>query len=256
MRLADKAAVVTGAAQGIGAAIASRFAAEGAYVACADIRSEGLARTVGAIRAAGGEAGAVVVDIATPEGNQAAVEDAFNARGRLDIFHANAALQLMGRIEATTEETWDRIFNTNLRGVYLGVRAALPKLRASGGGSIIITASVLGIVGDPDLPAYGASKGGLRALCRALAVAHGPENIRVNAICPGDVTTPLLEEFFAFQTDPLASRRAIEAKYPIGRFATPSDIASAALFLASEDAAYITGTDLIIDGGLMASVYR
>jgi NAD(P)-dependent dehydrogenase (short-subunit alcohol dehydrogenase family) len=136
-----------------------------------------------------------------------------------------------------------------------GIQAALPALRAAGGGSIVITASLLGIVGDPDLPVYGAMKGGVRAMCRSLATAYGPEQIRVNTICPGDVDTLLLRDFFAFQSDGLASRERLLERYPLGRFASPSDIAHAALFLASDDSQYITGTDLVVDGGLLARIY-
>ncbi len=144
---------------------------------------------------------------------------------------------------------------TNLRSVYLGVRHALPHLREGGGGSVIMTASVLGIVGDPDLPAYGAMKGGLRALCRSLAAAHGPENIRVNTICPGDVETSMVREFFAYQPDPEAARRELTERYPLRRFATPRDVANVAVFLASDDANYLTGIDIVVDGGLLARIY-
>ena len=158
-------------------------------------------------------------DISTAEGNDRAMSAAVDAFGGLDIFHANAAIQVMGHLEETDEATWDALHAVNLRGVYLGIRRALPELRERGGGSIVITASLLGIVGDPDLPAYGAMKGGLRALCRSLATAHGPEGIRVNTICPGDVETPLLAEFFDFQPDPEAARKEISDRYPLRRFA-------------------------------------
>jgi NAD(P)-dependent dehydrogenase (short-subunit alcohol dehydrogenase family) len=128
-------------------------------------------------------------------------------------------------------------------------------MRARGGGSIVITASLLGITGDPDLPAYGATKGGLRAMCRSLAASLGPDNIRVNTICPGDVETPLLKEFFDFQPDPAAARKQITDRYPLGRFAEPRDVANAAVFLGSDDACYLTGIDILVDGGLRARIY-
>jgi NAD(P)-dependent dehydrogenase (short-subunit alcohol dehydrogenase family) len=180
------------------------------------------------------------------------VAETVGAFGGLDVLHANAAVQLMGRLEDTTEEQWDRTHATNLKGVFLGVKHALPHFRARGGGSIIMTASLLGYVGNPDLPAYGAMKGGLRSLCRSLATAYGPENIRVNTICPGDVDTPLLQEYFDGHADPEASRREIMDRYPLQRFATPRDIANVALFLASEEASYLTGIDVVVDGGLFA----
>jgi len=144
---------------------------------------------------------------------------------------------------------------TNLRGAFLGIKACLPAMRGRGGGSIVITASLLGIVGDPDLPAYGAAKGGLRAMCRSLATSLGPENIRVNTICPGDVETPLLQEFFDFQPDPAAARKEVTDRYPLRRFAAPRDVANVAVFLASDEASYLTGIDVVVDGGLLARIY-
>jgi len=255
MRLAGKTALVTGAARGIGEASARRFAQEGAGVVCVDVNAASVDLVVADIVRDGGRAIAVCADVSTADGNDAAISAAVDALGGLDIFHANAAIQVMGHLEETDETTWDALHAVNLRGVYLGIRRALPELRRRGGGSIVITASLLGIVGDPDLPAYGAMKGGLRALCRSLAAAHGPENIRVNTICPGDVETPLLAEFFDFQLDPEAARREISDRYPLRRFATPLDVANVALFLASDEASYLTGIDIVVDGGLLARIY-
>ena len=255
MRLEGKVAIVTGAGRGIGEATARRFAEEGAAVACVDIDAAASSATAHAIEQAGGRALAVAADISTPDGNRAMVEETVAAFGGLDVLHANAAVQFMGHLEATPAHEWDRLHATNLRGVYLGIQQALPRLRERGGGAVIITASLLGIVGDPDLPAYGAMKGALRALCRSLAVAHGPENIRVNTICPGDVETPLLAQFFAYQPDPIAARREVTERYPLRRFATPADIANVALFLASDEASYLTGIDVVVDGGLLARIY-
>ena len=254
MRLTGKVAVVTGASGGIGSAVAERFAEEAASVACVDLDPR-VEETVARIRAAGGHAIEVVADVSTDEGNERAVAAAVKAFGGLDVFHANAAVQVMGRLERSTPDDWESLFRTNLYGAAAGLRAALPELRKRGGGSLIVTASLLGIVGDPDLPAYGAMKGGLRALVRSLATAHGPENVRVNAICPGDVETPILADFFAYQPDPEAARREITERYPLRRFASPRDVANLALFLASDESSYVTGTDLVIDGGLLARIY-
>ncbi|GAA3201077.1 SDR family NAD(P)-dependent oxidoreductase [Nonomuraea roseoviolacea] len=252
MRLAGKVAIVTGAAGGIGAATAARFAAEGAFVTCVDLRAEAVAELAGRI---GPHAHGIAADVASPDDNARIVEQTVRRFGGVDVFVANAAVQFMGRIDDTAPEQWDRLHAVNLRGVYLGVQAVLPALRHRGGGSIVITASLLGIVGDPDMPAYGAMKGGLRSMARALAAAHGPEGVRVNTICPGDVETELLDDFFAFQPDPHAARERLVERYPLRRFAAPDDVAAAALFLASDDAAYITGTDLVVDGGLLAQIY-
>lgn len=256
MRLQGKVAIVTGAAGGIGSATCRRFAEEGCSVVCVDRSSDPLSQLVEEItNSTGAPALAVTADVSSDEGNRAAVAAANDNFGGLDIFHANAATQIMNRLEATAFDDWSTQFRTNLYGVASGFRHALPALRARGGGSLIATASVLGIVGDPDLPAYGAMKGGLRALVRSLATAHGAEDIRVNSICPGDVETPLLDEYFSFQPDPAAAKTRVVAQYPLGRLARPEDIANAALFLASDESSYISGVDIIIDGGLLAKIY-
>lgn len=255
MRLTGKTAMVTGAGRGIGAAIALRLAEDGACVTCADIDADSAQATAQAIENAGGTALAVHADVATDAGNRETVERSVASFGGLDVVVLNAAVQFMALLEDTPELEWDRMHDTNLRGVYLGIRAALPYLRRRGGGSILVTASVLGIVGDPDMPAYGAMKGGLRALVRAVATGHGPENIRCNAICPGDVETPMGADFFAHQPDPEGARQQILERYPLRRFASPRDIANVVAFLASDDASYLSGIDVVVDGGLLARVY-
>jgi NAD(P)-dependent dehydrogenase (short-subunit alcohol dehydrogenase family) len=255
MRLQGKVAIVTGAGRGIGEATATRFAEDGAAVVCVDVSGDGAEATARAISEAGGRAMAVEADVATSDGNARMVAEAVDRFGGLDVLHANAAVQIMGLLEETSEKDWDTLHATNLRGVYLGIQHALPRLRERGGGSVIITASLLGIVGDPDMPAYGAMKGGLRALCRAIATAHGPENIRCNTICPGDVETPMVEDFFAHQSDPQAAREEVTARYPLRRFASPRDVANVAVFLASDEASYLSGIDIVVDGGLLARIY-
>lgn len=255
MRLEAKVAIVTGAGQGIGEATAIRLAEEGASVTCVDIHGEAAARTARSIEAAGGRAIAVTADVATEDGNRLLAAETADRFGGLDIFHANAGVQLMARLEDTSLEAWDRLQSTNLRGAFLGIRAVMPLLRRRGGGSVIITSSLLGIVGDVDMPAYGATKGGLRAMARSLAAAHGPENIRFNTICPGDVDTPLNIEFLEAQANPEEARRAITDRYPLRRFASSRDIANVVLFLASDEAAYVNGTDIVVDGGLLARIY-
>lgn len=255
MRLTGKVAIVTGAGGGIGAATVKRFVDEGSMVACVDVDPEAAAIVADRVGAPKGTAIAITADISTREGNHQMVEETVARFGGLDIFHANAAIQVMGRLEDTTEADWDRLEATNLRGVFLGMQEALPRLRERGGGSIIVTASLLGIVGDPDMPAYGAMKGGLRALCRSVATAHGPENIRCNTICPADVDTPMNIEFFEHQDDPIAARAEVTEKYPLRRFATPDDVANVAVFLASDEARYLSGIDIVVDGGLLARIY-
>lgn len=255
MRLERKVAIITGAGRGIGRATAIRFAEEGAATVCADVEGTSAQTTAEGITGSGGRALAVTADVATEEGNRSMVEAALAAFGGLDVLHANAAVQFMGGLEATPTGAWDRMHAANLRGVYLGIKEALPHLRARGGGSVILTASLLGIVGDPEMPAYGAMKGGLRAMTRALAAAHGPENVRFNTICPGDVETEMNKEFFDFQPDPEVARKAITDRYPLRRFASPVDVANVAVFLASDEASYLTGIDIVVDGGLLARIY-
>lgn len=255
MRLQGNVTIVTGAGRGIGEATAHRFAQEGAAVACVDIDGAGAAATARSIEQSGGTAFAIEADLSTEDGNRDMIENTVARFGGLDTLHANAAVQFMGLLEQTPTQEWDRMQETNLKGVFLGIRHALPRLRERGGGSIIITASVLGIVGDPDMPAYGAMKGGLRAMCRAVATAHGPENIRCNTICPGDVDTVMNAEFFDHQPDPEAARRELTDRYPMRRFATPRDVANVAVFLASDEASYLTGIDIVVDGGLLARIY-
>lgn len=251
-RLAGKVALITGAARGIGRATAERFAAEQAHVICADTDADGVHATTEFIAHRGGAATPLVADVRAAT---ALIADAMAVHGRIDVLHANAAAQVMGDLEHTTPQDWDLMYSVNQRAVAESIREVLPHMRANSGGSIILTASLLALTGDPDLAMYGATKGALHALCRAVATAAGPDNIRCNTLCPGDVDTEMVREFFAFQADPEGARRDIEAKYPLRRIAQPHDVANAALFLASDEAAYITGTDIVIDGGLRARIY-
>jgi NAD(P)-dependent dehydrogenase (short-subunit alcohol dehydrogenase family) len=239
----------------VGAAIAYCAAQDGARVTAVDVDVGGLDALVAMAKAEQLELQGVVADVATAEGNARAVAAAETCYGALNSFVANAAIIRFADSMATTEDDWDAIHRVNLRGVHLGIQAALPALRRSGGGSLILLASVLGLVGDPLLPAYGAAKGGLRALCRSVAVAYGGENIRCNTICPGDIETEMMRMQFELEANPAAARERTLAHYPLRRFASPRDVANAALFLASEQASYITGIDLIVDGGLLARCY-
>jgi NAD(P)-dependent dehydrogenase (short-subunit alcohol dehydrogenase family) len=255
MRLKGKVAVVTGAARGVGAAIVGALAREGAAVVAVDVRAEGLEEAVRSLRAKGGAVTAIAADISTKGGNSSAVSCAVREYGGLDCLVANAAIQRFGKLADTPEGVWDEVQAVNLKGVYLGCQAAIPEMIRRGGGSLILTASVLGIVGDADLAAYGAAKGGLRALCRSAAVAYGPHQIRCNTICPGDIRTEIFDEYIGRAADPAAELQRLCALYPLGRIASPEDVANAAVFLASDESTFITGTDLLIDGGLLAKVY-
>jgi len=255
MRLKDKVALITGAGSGIGRASAIRFAQEGARVVVVDWKPQGGQKTVAKIRAQGGEAIFVEADVSRDEDARRMIQTAVRAYGGLHVLFNNAAIQVFGTLPDTSEADWQRVMDVNLKGVYLGCKYAIPQMIAQGGGSIINMSSALGLVGDPDLPAYGATKGGILAMTRSMAQAHGRQGIRVNAICPGDVETPIVEEYFAHQPDPEEARRRIAAEYALGRIARPEEIANVALFLASDESSFITGTYIVVDGGLTSKCY-
>jgi NAD(P)-dependent dehydrogenase (short-subunit alcohol dehydrogenase family) len=255
MHLKGQSLLVTGAARGVGEVIAYTAACEGACVTAVDKDPEGLVRLSERAKAQGLQIQPIVADVSKAPDNVRAVMHAEQAFGPLNTFIANAAVIRFADALATSEEDWDAIHCVNLKGVHLGVQAALPSLRRAGGGSIVMLASVLGFVGDPVLTAYGAAKGGLRAMCRSLAVAYGADKIRCNAICPGDIETAMMRAQLALEPDPEAARARMLSHYPLQRFASPQDVADAAIFLASDRASYITGTDLVIDGGLLAKCY-
>jgi NAD(P)-dependent dehydrogenase (short-subunit alcohol dehydrogenase family) len=255
VRLADKVAIVTGAGRGIGAATARRFAHEGAAVCCVDRDARAVDETVADLRARGGNAISLVLDVSQIADNEVMVQETVRTLGGLDILHANAATALVAPLDDTSQPQWRALVESNIYGVANGIASAVPELRKRGGGSVIITSSVVAFVGDAEMPAYSATKGAVSALCRSLAVAYGPSGIRVNTVCPGDVETEMLDRYLQAAEDPSAARAAMIASYPLGRFASPDDIAAAATFLASDDSCYVTGTELRVDGGLLAGIY-
>ncbi|WP_028923235.1 SDR family NAD(P)-dependent oxidoreductase [Pseudonocardia acaciae] len=252
--LTGKVVVVTGAAGGIGSEVVRRCAEEGAAVLAVDRDAGGLDRVLAGLPA-GSRVRPFAVDIAAPDAMAAAFGSARDAFGGVDVFHANAAVQVMGGLADTTAADWDRMYEVNQRAVAAGIREVVPHLRERGGGTILVTASLLALTGDADLPMYGATKGALRALCRSVAAAYGRDNIRCNTICPGDVDTPMVREFFDYQPDPDQARADVERKYPLGRLASPRDVAEVAVFLASDRASYLSGIDVVVDGGLLARIY-
>ena len=252
MRLKDKVALITGAGSGIGRESAVRLAEEGASVVVVDVNELGGQETTGMVRAAGGKAVFVRADISKAADCQQMIVAAEEAFGGLHVLFNNAGIMLAEDDDAvnTDEAIWDFTMNVNLKGVFLGCKYGIPALRRSGGGSVINVASFVALVGaaTPQL-AYTASKGGVLSMTRELAVIHARENIRVNALCPGPLRTELLMK--VLDTEEKRQRRLVHI--PMGRFGQASEIAQAALFLASDEASFVTGATFTVDGGITAA---
>ena len=249
MRLEDKVALITGAAGGIGRETALLFAREGARIVAVDVNVEGTAETVSLVQQEGGEAISVIADVSASEDCQRMVQEAESQFAGLHVLFNNAGIMDHSDSDAveTSEEVWDRTMAINLKGVFLGCKFGIPALRRACGGSVINTASFVALMGaaTPQL-AYTASKGGVLAMTRELAVIHARENIRVNALCPGPLHTELLMSFL--DTDEKKQRRLVHI--PMGRFGLASEMAQAALFLAGDESSYVTGTEFTVDGGI------
>jgi meso-butanediol dehydrogenase / (S,S)-butanediol dehydrogenase / diacetyl reductase len=245
MRLAGKVALITGGGSGIGKAIAMAFVREGAQVVIAGRDSKKLELAAAEI---GGECLAVSADVSSASGVQKLVSAAVDKFKQVNILVNNAAVLLPGTAESLTEEDFDQTMAINVRGLWLMSRGVLPQMRAGGAGSIINIGSVLSLVGARNRVAYSASKGAVVAMTRAMALDHASENIRVNCICPGIVATEMVAKF---NTDEAVRKQRL-ALHPMGRFGEPDDIARAAVFLASEESGWTTGSVLTIDGGYSA----
>jgi meso-butanediol dehydrogenase/(S,S)-butanediol dehydrogenase/diacetyl reductase len=251
-RLSGKAAIVTGAGTGIGRAITVALAREGAKVAVASRRRERLEEVAQVIRQAGGEAIATVCDVANEADTQRAVQEAEHAFGYVNVLVNNAGALSVSTAESISVADWDRLMATNLKGPFLMSRAVLPAMRRAGGGSIVNVGSILGLIGMKDRAAYCASKGGVTMLTKAMALDHAHEKTRVNCICPAIVETDLIRELFSKTEEGQRVREGRLATLPLGRFGKPDDVAELAVFLASEESSWMTGTAIPIDGGLSA----
>ncbi|AKS31872.1 SDR family NAD(P)-dependent oxidoreductase [Mycolicibacterium goodii] len=241
--------IVTGVASGLGSVLAREFAAEGARVLGCDVHDEAGTATmdgIGRYRH---------TDVSKEAEVEALVDEAVAWFGRLSVMVNNAAIQVEQELADTTEEQLDRVLGVNLKGPFFGCKHAIRVMRGAGGGAIVNVSSVLAVTGDPMLAAYGAAKGGVLALTKSAAVRYGRDGIRCNTVLPGDMQTEMVEAYFAAAEDPAALRAQAEGEYPLGRIGEPREVARAVLFLASDDASFVTGEALVVDGGLLAQCY-
>ena len=248
-RLDGRVCVVTGVASGLGQAIARELAAEGGIVVGCDVQDAAGAQSMAAIGSY------VHADVSRESDVAALLAAALERHGRVDVMVNNAAIQIEEELAETSEEQLDRVLGTNLKGVFFGCKHAVLTMRPAGGGVIVNVASILALVGDGILAAYCAAKGGVLGITRATAVQYGSAGIRCNAICPGDIDTPLVQAYFDTADDPAALRAEVSAEYPLGRIAQPREIARAVVFLASDDASFMSGQPLVVDGGLLDTCY-
>jgi NAD(P)-dependent dehydrogenase (short-subunit alcohol dehydrogenase family) len=249
MRLDGKVAFISGGARGQGAAEARLFAREGARVVFGDILDEEGRKVEAEIRESAGEAIYLHLDVTNEADWAAAVETAVSHYGKLDILVNNAGVVSWGTLEDTTTEEWDRVMDVNAKGVFLGTKAAIPEMRKAGGGSIVNISSISGMIGQDSIQSvYNASKGAVRLLTKATAIQYAKEGIRANSVHPGSVATLMNA---ARRADPELYRQSL-SRIPLGRVAEPEEIAYAVLYLASDESSFVTGSELVIDGGFTA----
>ena len=249
MRLQGKVAFISGGARGMGATEAQFFAREGARVAIGDILEEEGKQVEAQIQETGGEALFIRLDVTSEEEWRRAIAATVARFGGLDILVNNAGISRRGGLEDTSEETWDEVMDVNAKGVFLGTKMAIPEMRRAGGGSIINISSQMGIVGsETSNPAYHASKGAVRTFTKAAALLHAKDGIRVNSVHPGPILTPMSQERMADE----AERSYTISWVPLGRIGRPEDVAFGVLYLASDESSFVTGAELVIDGGWIA----
>jgi NAD(P)-dependent dehydrogenase (short-subunit alcohol dehydrogenase family) len=254
MELEGKVALVTGAAKGIGRAAVEVMLREGARVLLLDCDSQAGEAALASLSAASGRAAFLTADISKPDHARAAVDRAVALFARLDILVNNAGIQCYGDAVEISEELWDRTLDVNLKGGWLMTKFSVPAMLASGGGSIVNVASVQGLVAQRGACAYGTSKHAMIGLTRTCAVDFASRGIRVNCVCPGSIDTPMLQSTIQRAADPAALRRILDRLHPIGRIGRPAEVAEVICFLASDRASFMTGSIVVVDGGLIVPV--
>jgi cyclopentanol dehydrogenase len=248
-RLDGKVALISGGARGQGATEVHLFVREGAKVVFGDVLDEEGRQVEAAVRTGGGEARYVHLNVTSEADWRRAVETAVQHYGRLNVLVNNAGILIRKGIEETTEDDWDRIMAVNVKGVFLGTKYAIPAMRRAGGGSIINISSTAGLVGNPyGSSAYTASKGGVRLFTKATAIQHAPDNIRCNSVHPGPIDTDMIRDTLS---DPALRAQRLQ-RIPLGKVGTVEDVAYGVLYLASDEASFVTGSELVIDGGATA----
>ena len=249
MRLSDKVAFISGGARGMGAAEARMFAQEGAKVVVGDLLEDEGRRVEAEINETGGDALFLRLDVTSEAEWQQVISSTVARFGKLDILVNNAGISAQGLVEYVTEEDWDKLMAVNAKGVFLGTKVAIPEMRRTGGGSIVNISSQLGIVGtESSSPQYQASKGAVRLFTKAAAIQYAKDGIRVNSVHPGPILTPMTEPR---RSDPEAARQFV-SRVPLGRYGEPQEVAYGVVYLASDESSYVTGSELVIDGGWTA----
>ena len=252
MKLENRVAIVTGAASGIGAASARLFAAEGARVALVDLDEKGLGKIASEVEGAGGEALTIAADVSNADQAREGIARTMAAWGRIDVLLTAAGISLGGTVDSLDEATWDKTFAVNVKGTYLWIHHAIQPMIAARSGAIVTVGSQLAQSSLGGNAAYVASKGAIASFTKTIAVDHARQGIRINALMPGVIDTPMPARSLQRQADPEAARLFWKQRHPMGRIGQPEEVAKAALFLASDDSSFVTGTLLFVDGGWTA----
>jgi NAD(P)-dependent dehydrogenase (short-subunit alcohol dehydrogenase family) len=253
--LEGQVAVVTGGASGLGRAIVARLARAGAVVVSVDRDHERGEAVAAALTGEGLRVFFRPGDVTHEDDVKAAIDHAAGLTGRLDILCNNAGMQLIAPLHETTNEQWELVFAVNVRSTFWGCKHALAHMRPQRSGAIVNTASISSFMGDPLLPAYTATKAAIAGLTRSVGVHYGTQGIRCNCVCPGDIDTPMIQDYFDSQGDAAAARAEVAAAYPVGRIADPDEVAAAVAFLASPDASFINATQIVVDAGVTVKPY-